>query len=155
MIPIVEDVEHREKLAQEHYALGNNLRIIHDFTQNQASLTRALERYRGSTSALLANSQPEPTADILPTPTLPGPTTIDLPDNVDLVAQILQPLQDFSIDRRVATTLSALNTIANRMAGVPGRKNLIWISGAFPLNLGFDRTGLSGPGHARIPTPAP
>ena len=26
------------------YALGNNLRIIHDFTQNQASLTRALER---------------------------------------------------------------------------------------------------------------
>jgi VWFA-related protein len=129
------------------YALGNNLRIVHDFTQDQASLTRALERYRSSTSTQLANSQPEPTADILTTPTLPGLTTNDLPDNADLVAQILQPLQDYSVDRRVAITLSAMNAIANRMAGVPGRKNLIWISGAFPLSLGFDRSGLSGAGQ--------
>jgi len=129
------------------YALGNNLRIVHDFTQDQASLTRALERYRNSTSTQLANSQPEPIADILPTPTLPGPANPNLPDNLDLVAQILQPLQEFSIDRRVAITLSAMDAIANRMAGVPGRKNLIWISGAFPLNLGFDRGGLSGAGQ--------
>ena len=129
------------------YALGNNLRIVHDFTQDQASLTRALERYRNSTSTQLANSQPEPTADILQSPVLPGPSNPNLPDNVDLVSQILQPLQEFSVDRRVAITLSAMDAIANRMAGVPGRKNLIWISGAFPLNLGFDRSGLSGAGQ--------
>lgn len=129
------------------YALGNNLRIVHDFTQDQTSLTRALERYRNSTSTLLANSQPEATADILPTPTLPGPPNPNAPDNVDLVSQILEPLQEYSVDRRVAITLSAMDAIANRMAGVPGRKNLIWISGAFPLDLGFDRSGLSGAGQ--------
>ena len=129
------------------YALGNNLRILHDFTQDQASLTRALERYRNSTSTQLANSQPEPTADILQSPALPGPPNPNLPDNVDLVSQILEPLQEYSIDRRVAITLSAMHAIANRMAGVPGRKNLIWISSAFPLNLGFDRSGLSGGGQ--------
>jgi len=129
------------------YALGNNLRILHDFTQDQASLTRALERYRNSTSTQLANSQPEPTVDILQSPVLPGPPNPNLPDNVDLVSQILEPLQEYSIDRRVAITLSAMHAIANRMAGVPGRKNLIWISSAFPLNLGFDRSGLSGGGQ--------
>jgi len=129
------------------YALGNNLRILQDFTQDQASLTRALERYRNSTSTQLANSQPEPTVDILQSPVLPGPPNPNLPDNVDLVSQILEPLQEYSIDRRVAITLSAMHAIANRMAGVPGRKNLIWISSAFPLNLGFDRSGLSGGGQ--------
>ncbi len=129
------------------YALGNDLRIVHDFTQDQASLTRALERYRNSTSTLLANSQPDPsagTAESIPSPAL---ATTPVIDNTDLVSQILQPLQEYSVDRRVAITLSAMNAIANRMAGVPGRKNLIWISGAFPLNLDFDRGGLSGPGR--------
>ncbi len=129
------------------YALGNDLRIVHDFTQDQASLTRALERYRNSTSTLLANSQPDRSAGTAESITSPAPATTPVIDNTDLVSQILQPLQEYSVDRRVAITLSAMHAIANRMAGVPGRKNLIWISGAFPLNLDFDRGGLSGPGR--------
>jgi len=129
------------------YALGNNLRIIHDFTQDQASLTRALERYHNSTSTALANSQDDPQAASAVNVTAPGPATLTTPDTADLVSQILEPLQEYSIDRRVAITLSAMDAIASRMAGVPGRKNLIWISGAFPLSIGFDRGGLSGPGQ--------
>jgi len=117
------------------YALGNNLRIIHDFTQDQASLTRALERYHNSTSTALANSQDDPQAASAVNVTAPGPATLTTPDTADLVSQILEPLQEYSIDRRVAITLSAMDAIASRMAGVPGRKNLIWISGAFPLSI--------------------
>src|SRR6185437_16954462 len=36
-------------------------------------------------------------------------------------------------DLRVAYTLTAMNTIARQLAGYAGRKNLIWISEAFPL----------------------
>ncbi len=129
------------------YALGNNLRIVHDFTQDQASLTRALERYRNSTSTILANSQGDPAAASGVNLTAPGPATVATADTADLVAQILEPLQEYSIDRRVAITLSAMDAIASRMAGVPGRKNLIWISGAFPLSIGFDRSGLNGAGQ--------
>ncbi len=129
------------------YALGNNLRILHDFTQDQASLTRALERYRNSTSTPLANSQGDPEAASAVNLTAPGPATVPTPDTADLVSQILEPLQEYSVDRRVAITLSAMDAIASRMAGVPGRKNLIWISGAFPLSVGFDRNGLSGAGQ--------
>ena len=129
------------------YALGNNLRILHDFTQDQASLTRALERYRNTVSTPLANSQVDRSLGDLTSVTPPGPTSVSVPDTADLISQILEPLQEYSTDRRVAITLSAMDAIASRMAGVPGRKNLIWISGAFPLSIGFDRNGFSGPGQ--------
>src|SRR5205807_7641488 len=38
-------------------------------------------------------------------------------------------------DMRVGYTLTALKAIARSLAGYPGRKNLIWLSEAFPLNI--------------------
>jgi VWFA-related protein len=151
------------------YALGNNLRILHDFTQDQARLARALEGYRNGTSTLLQSSQPDPLLknasdpDALsivravdPSGTVSGMPAGGItqpggggsgPDTTDLLAQMMQPLQAYAIDRRVAITLSAMQAIADRMAGVPGRKNLIWISGGFPLTLAFDRRGVAGGGQ--------
>lgn len=45
---------------------------------------------------------------------------------------------DFYTINRVTGTLRAIQFIANHMAELPGRKNLIWVSGGFPLTLGFD-----------------
>ncbi len=41
----------------------------------------------------------------------------------------------FQTDLRVTYTLNALNSIARSLSGYPGRKNLIWISEAFPLSI--------------------
>src|SRR5260370_10113001 len=38
-----------------------------------------------------------------------------------------------SMDIRVKMTLDALRVIARHVSGYPGRKNLIWLSSAFPL----------------------
>ena len=62
----------------------------------------------------------------------------------------MEPLQTYSYDRRVAITFAAMEAIANHMAGVPGRKNLIWVSGAFPLTLAFGKGGLAGGGQRTI-----
>ena len=43
---------------------------------------------------------------------------------------------------RVASTCRALEFIGNHLARVPGRKNIIWVSGGFPLNIGFDSTAV-------------
>lgn len=43
------------------------------------------------------------------------------------------------LDRRVDLTLIALQQIARFLSSVPGRKNLIWISGSFPITLGPDQ----------------
>lgn len=43
----------------------------------------------------------------------------------------------FGVDR-VQRTMDALTAIANYLAQFPGRKNLIWVSGSFPVSIGFD-----------------
>jgi hypothetical protein len=35
-------------------------------------------------------------------------------------------------------TAQAMEAIANRVAGIPGRKNLIWISGSFPISIALE-----------------
>jgi hypothetical protein len=50
-----------------------------------------------------------------------------------MIADSLTRLEDFEVADRVATTRDALDSIARHLANVPGRKNLIWVSTAFPL----------------------
>jgi VWFA-related protein len=39
------------------------------------------------------------------------------------------------LQQRTLMTLTAMNQLARYLEGIPGRKNLIWFSGSFPLNL--------------------
>ena len=42
---------------------------------------------------------------------------------------------------RVRLTTAALLGIANRVAGLPGRKNLVWVSEGFPISIGVGAAG--------------
>jgi hypothetical protein len=44
--------------------------------------------------------------------------------------------RDFYMINRVEGTLHAIEFIANHLSSLPGRKNLIWLSGGFPLQIG-------------------
>jgi hypothetical protein len=52
------------------------------------------------------------------------------------------------IDVRVETTLASLRAIAQHVSGYNGRKNLIWISGSFPMFIAPDSTD-TGPSEFR------
>jgi len=41
----------------------------------------------------------------------------------------------FELDARISRSLAAFRMIGRAVAGHPGRKNLIWVSGAFPLTI--------------------
>lgn len=71
--------------------------------------------------------------------------------NVAFARQTLQDTNTFKRDERVNMTLEALQQIARYLGGIPGRKNLIWFSGAFPFAIfpdptmpGYDNTLLQG-----------
>lgn len=108
------------------YTLTTRLRVLHDFTTDATSLLRALERSKGHVSAELAASEPEPV----------NLTGIDALDEFLTAAN--QRVADFYTINRVEMTAGAIEGIANHLAGLPGRKNLVWVSGSFPFSIGLD-----------------
>ncbi len=56
-------------------------------------------------------------------------------DTLARVQQFEAENQSFQIQLRTRYTLDAMNTLARYLSGLPGRKNLIWFSGSFPLNI--------------------
>lgn len=108
--------------------LGNNLYLLQDFTTDPRLLQEALQKLHPQTSAALAREE----------------ATTEIPSQIaDVVrASVVQNLQRVeaeyiaaATDSRVAMTLGALRAIARATAGYPGRKNLIWVSAAFPFVL--------------------
>lgn len=64
----------------------------------------------------------------------------------EIVASMQQFQADdaaFKTDRRVQMTLEALDDLARYLSAIPGRKNLIWFSGSFPVALDPDPTQMS------------
>ena len=67
-----------------------------------------------------------------------GATPGDDPDVATMIQtmeQFEEQLQSYQLQLRVDTTLDALNLLARYLGKLPGRKNLIWFSGSFPISL--------------------
>jgi hypothetical protein len=65
----------------------------------------------------------------------------------DVVANVQQfeaETQSFQTQLRIKYTLDAMNQLARYLSSIPGRKNLIWFSGSFPISILPDAT-LSNP----------
>ena len=107
------------------YTLGAQLRVLNDFTSDAHRLVAALARYKGETLGMLDASTP----DVEDT----GDATLDA-----ILTESDGVIADFNIENRVRNTTAAMEAIANHLARVPGRKNLIWISGSFPFAIGLD-----------------
>jgi VWFA-related protein len=111
---ILDQIQPEDRVAI--YAFGSYLRIIHDFSSNKESLLARLKAYHGEV-----------------------PDQDDLLEDLDLPRSgpPPPPLQKAYFDAgRLVNTLEALEAIANHVKGVPGRKNLLWVSAAFPVTVG-------------------
>jgi VWFA-related protein len=66
------------------------------------------------------------------------------PNVAEVVANMREfdaQVQSFNLQLRAQYTLDAMNQIARYLAALPGRKNLIWFSGSFPITIMPDITG--------------
>jgi len=113
------------------YALSTRLAVLHDFTDDSEALRRALDRFKSNDSyearatKFVESHTGDPYMDAA------------INDNNQRVG-------DLYMGTRVQTTAAALEAIAHHLAGVPGRKNLVWVSGSFPIDVGFFQKRLPG-----------
>jgi VWFA-related protein len=124
------------------FALTNHLIMLQGFTSDIEVLKAALTRKKGAPQA----------SDILSDATNGGPignTTLSdaiANDQPAVQGMVTQQMVDdvnrfqaldasFQQDMIARITLDAFNTLARYLVGIPGRKNVIWYSGGFPLNV--------------------
>lgn len=114
------------------FHLGTRLSIVHDFTADVESLRRRLAK-----SALEAS--PHAFADVdavardaeLLTQVFAGSPTI-----ADMMERALDTelLYNAAVARRkTESTLAALDALGEHLAGIPGRKNMVWIGGGISM----------------------
>jgi VWFA-related protein len=135
LVKFLAQVQPKDRIAI--YALGaRSLTLLHDYTTDAASLVARMDKVKGQTS-------PELDASTL------NPDTQQELRNLDLggLADANEREADFFASGRVVNTLQALEAVAEHLSGLPGRKNLIWLSGGFPLTIGMDE--IPAPGSTR------
>ncbi len=109
------------------YLLGNGLKVMHDFTSDATDLIAKLGTYKGQLLPDLAASE----GAVMDTDALGL-------NNWTRAGGASGAERDYYTIDRVLGTLRAIEFIANHLARIPGRKNLIWVSGGFPMDIGLD-----------------
>lgn len=114
------------------YTLGTRLTLLQDFTNDPVELKAAVRELKGKNSPLLDGAAGSPEPELL----APGVADSMMPPSVILALQRFEQERVSSqADARLNYTLASLKAIARLLSGYPGRKNLIWISGSFPLTI--------------------
>ncbi len=124
------------------FGLTTHLTLLQGFTGDPEVLRRVLEKGVGKASALLDDQVggggiQNSAADDMEDMDLPGMTQV-IANMRDFEAQT----QSFQLQLRVKYTLDAMNQIARYLSAIPGRKNLIWFSGSFPIDILPDTSGM-------------
>jgi VWFA-related protein len=128
------------------YLLTSKLQMVQTFTDDPDKLIKSAEGLKPNRSHVLTTEaerqhtlgQIDYQARELTESAPSTSTSNDSPIMQQLTQTKLQQQQDleaFQIADRAAFTLSAMETLSRATSGYPGRKNLIWLSTAFPVQL--------------------
>lgn len=111
------------------YALGRGPRVLQDFTEDSSALIKALTAFKGQAAASLSAPLYDPATS--------GPEHFDA-----WLGELSFDLYDYYAEDRVFRTVRALTAIAGHLEQIKGRKNLIWVSGSFPVSIDGDSVAL-------------
>src|SRR5580700_1555127 len=121
------------------FLLGSSLKILQGFTSDGRLLRAALDQaVSGTTTMKYPRDDPNSASNDFLKNT--GGIGVGLG-----IAPALGELQDYekeeyamTFDLRAKETLGALAQIGQYLSGIPGRKNLIWVSESFPISIAPD-----------------
>ena len=124
------------------FGLNTHLVYLQSFTSNPALLLAALQSKKndprespllnaavGDTSGSVSQSMDDLGSDIIPAAVIAN------------VRQFEAEQASSKTQLRVRYTLDAMNVLARYLSAIAGRKNLIWMSGSFPISILPDASG--------------
>lgn len=143
------------------FSLTTELKLLQGFTTNPDLLRALVEGKKGNSGASAVMNDPthgggdQPGSDDTYTNNMRAmlnqavsPNNPGAAANMAAAMVSLQQFESFQqslqLQIRVHYTLDALNQLAHALSGLPGRKNLIWFSGSFPLSI-LPEPGLPDP----------
>ena len=113
------------------FTLSSRLRLVQGFTQDPAAIVKAVNNPQEA-------ARPSPVMDTTMEEVSPSKEMIAagaVPRVADMMRQFEAENSSFKTDMRMTITLQALRELARYLGGIPGRKNLIWFSGSFPVSI--------------------
>ena len=114
------------------FGLSTHLWLLQPFTADPRLLQAAVDHKTPRTSPLMDNAT---TGDKSDTLALEMSIAHTPPYLVQRMQQFEAEQSSDNLQLRTRYTLNALNQMARYLAGLPGRKNLIWFCGSFPISI--------------------
>lgn len=134
------------------FILSTRLRLVHGFTSDLSALLAVLNdkksRSSPQTSPLLLSGS-EIHAEDQATAQMQSLAVLDpnIQASMDALRQFQAEQQSSKTLNRINITLVEMQHLAQYLAGFPGRKNVIWFSGAFPVSFFKDFTSMAEVGN--------
>ena len=113
------------------FVLSEKLHLLQGFTDDEDLLVSSLNRKEAKTSSPLLAPAPGDGTTLSDTLSDGGLLTQNLAGPVQAIDHLALMERTYFLERRVEKTFSAFSEISQFLAGWSGRKNLIWLSGAF------------------------
>ncbi len=131
------------------YLLTSKLALVQAFTDDPDKLIKSAENLKPNRSHVLTTEAERQhavgqVAYAAAELTESAPSTSTSSDSIMMQGltqgklQQQQDLESFQIGDRANFTLAAMESLSRAMSGYPGRKNLIWLSASFPVQLMAD-----------------
>lgn len=135
------------------FTLASRLRMLQGVTTDSSELLAAVNNLKASpqSSPLLASSAESDANQrmvdfMIENSAAPPPQTLAQAevDPINAIKEFMADVAAYQTEARMRITLDALEQLGRYLSNVPGRKNVIWFSGSFPIGI-FPDSDLSDP----------
>ena len=117
------------------FLLGDRLTLLQSFTRDPKLLQAALEKAHSTAAYGTQMGDPRDDPNSIGNLLAKAGGGAYSADMIAALSAFDHSIYSGSMSDVVGRTLHALSSLANNVAGYPGRKNLLWLSTSFPINL--------------------
>jgi VWFA-related protein len=117
------------------FGLNTRLYMLQSFTSDPNLLKQAISGKNPTSTPLTPDTAENDASDMMNSISNVIPDPAIASNYAYNVANFEATIGSSQLQNRISYTLDALDQLARYLASIPGRKNLIWFSGSFPINI--------------------